>query len=108
MSPLKGEKIETAKKGAIDADWNSLTRIVGLLQKFLTPEELMTHKPNSAGIQTYTLKVPDVNFSYQISIGQTMPAFTFVPEGSEIYHRLIIRAALSKSITEFNLSKSCC
>lgn len=108
MSPLKAEKTESAKKGTLDADWNSLARITGLLQKVLTPEELMTIKPNSGGIQTYTLKVRDVNFSYQISIGQSMPAFTFVPEGSEIYHRLIIRASLSKSVTEFNLSKSCC
>ena len=50
MSPPKAEKAESAKKGAQDADWNSLTRITGLLQKVLTPEELMTLKPKSGGI----------------------------------------------------------
>ena len=96
------------QKVVSDAEWTSLTRIVGMLQKVMDPDELLTYKPNSEGLKQFTLKVPDVNFSYQISIGQKMPAFTFVPEGSEIYHRLIIRAALSQSISEFDLSKSCC
>ncbi len=51
MSPIKGEKTDTAKKGvANDAEWNSLSRIVSLLQKVLPPEELMTLKPNSGGL----------------------------------------------------------
>jgi hypothetical protein len=52
--------------------------------------------------------VPDTNFSYQVAIGQQMPAFTFVPEGIEIFHRLILRATLAESVNEFSLSKSCC
>lgn len=51
MSPVKGEKLETAKKvAANDADWNSLSRIVGLLQKVLPSEELLALKPNSGGL----------------------------------------------------------
>jgi hypothetical protein len=85
-----------------------MARITGLLQKVLEPEELLIYKPNFVGVKWISLKVPNVNFSYKIAIGEKMPAFTFVPEGSEIYHRLIIRASLSKSIDDFKLSKSCC
>lgn len=54
------------------------------------------------------MKVPDTKFSYTISIGEKIPMFTYTPQSSEIYHRLILRAALAKSIDEFNLKLSPC
>ena len=74
----------------------------------MDPDTLLKYKPNTKGQKSYTLKVRNTNFAYEITIGKTTPAFTFVPEGPEIYHRLILRAVASESVAEFELKKSCC
>lgn len=46
-----------------------MARISDLLQKVMEPEELVVYKPQSTGLKWIVLKVPDVDFSYQIAIG---------------------------------------
>lgn len=42
-------------------------------------------------------------YSYNIYLGDGLPEFTANPTHMEIIHRLILRAATAKDITEFNL-----
>jgi hypothetical protein len=67
------------------------------------PADIKIHKPNYNGVMTVTLKVPEQKYSYTITVGDKLPMFTFMPTSAEIYHRLILRATLAKSIDDFKL-----
>lgn len=49
------------------------------------------------------MQVPDTEFSYEIYIGSKLPMFTFTPQSIEIYHRLILRATLTTSLSELEM-----
>lgn len=72
------------------------------------PANIKDLKSNYKGVKLIVMKVPDAKFSYTISIGEKLPMFTYVPQSVEIYHRLILRATLSKSIDDFTLKLSQC
>ena len=44
--------------------------------------------------------------SYVMHISEKLPAFSFLPRGKEIIHRLILKAASIKSIDELRLVKT--
>lgn len=39
-------------------------------------------------------------YKYEISTGNNYPLLNLVPKGSEIYHRLILKATLAKNMDE--------
>ena len=41
------------------------------------------------------------NFEYQYKINEEMPRFSFGPVGKEIFHRLCLRIAVAKGLSEF-------
>jgi len=80
-------------------EWNSLSRIVHL--------EFPLVGPGRTG-RIVKQKVPDKDFWYDINIGLKMPSFTYLPLSYEIFHRLVLKAALATDISEFNLTLSNC
>jgi len=67
------------------ADWDNATRLVDLMS--------FNHidQPFQVGF-------------YKLSIGKSIPTFTFLPRGGEeIYYRLIVRATFTKTIDELKL-----
>ena len=44
---------------------------------------------------------------YKLSVGKKIPTFTFIPKGgTEIFQRLIVRATITKSVSELKLKLS--
>ena len=81
--------------------WNNLSRIASL--------QFPIKGPVTGKSKILKLKVPDTDFVYEIHIGATMPIFTYIPTSAEIFHRLILRAALADTnASEFNLALSNC
>jgi len=80
-------------------EWNSLKRIVRLIFPLVGP--------GKTG-RIVKQKVPDKEFFYDINISKKMPSFTYLPLTYEVFHRLVLRAALATDLSEFKLSLSNC
>jgi len=78
--------------------FNSLERIVKLEFPLI----------GSGSGQIIKKNVPEKDFVYDIQIGKNMPEFTYLPLSAEIFHRLVLRAAIATSLSEFDLKKSNC
>jgi len=84
--------------------WNSLERIAQMMLPLPDPAEIKYYKPSFQGYQKLTLKVDETGFKYKIYIGEKLPNFVFIPEGPEIFQRLILRACVCpKGIEEFDV-----
>lgn len=91
-------------KQSVD-EWNSLSRVAGLM--FPIDLQAMEQDPAKKN-KVVRLQVPNSKHQYLLFIDEKLPSFTYMPRSFEIFHRLILRAAMAISLEEFKLHKSNC
>ena len=100
--PTKSKSPAKAVAKLTPAEWKSEERIAGLMH-YPAGGALMKRlkKKKQKRVELSTTKVRIV---YTVCLGEHVPLIQVVPAGYEIYHRLILRAALSEGLFEFNLT----